>query len=191
MRKPQVYSLALVAAVAVGLAGCGDDSSDFSARPEKLPDNAVLSFDDLSNCTAKKAGALEFVKDTPYVCVESDGKFKWEKVSQTEDEPEDFKVCNQNREGQYALASKEDILYTCSDEEWIPVESGDVSSSSGKEANSSSSKPKSSDSGKDVESSGSESSSSAKDASSNSESSSSGKSSSSGPSTSSGTFEQF
>ena len=190
MRKPQVYSLALVAAVAVGLAGCGDDSSDFSARPEKLPDNAVLSFDDLSNCTAKKAGALEFVKDTPYVCVESDGKFKWEKVSQTEDEPEDFKVCNQNREGQYALASKEDILYTCSDEEWIPVESGDVSSSSGKEANSSSSKPKSSDSGKDVESSGSESSSSAKDASSNSESSSSGKSSSSGPSTSSGTFEQ-
>ncbi len=190
MRKPQVYSLALVAAVAVGLAACGDDSSDFSARPEKLPDNAVLSIDDLSNCTAKKAGSLEFVKDTPYVCVESGDKFRWEKVSQTEDEPEDFKVCNQGREGQYALASKEDILYTCSDEEWIPVESGDVSSSSGKEANSSSSKPKSSDSGKDVESSGSESSSSAKDASSNSESSSSGKSSSSGPSTSSGTFEQ-
>lgn len=177
MRKPQVYSLALVAAVAVGLAGCGDDSSDFSARPEKLPDNAVLSIDDLSNCTAKKAGSLEFVKDTPYVCVESGDKFRWEKVSQTEDEPEDFKVCNQKREGQYALASKEDILYTCSDEEWIPVESGDVSSSRGKEADSSSSKPKSSDSGKDVESSGSV-------------SSSGGKSSSSGPSTSSGTFEQ-
>lgn len=192
MRKPQVYSLALVAAVAVGLAACGDDSSDFSARPEKLPDNAVLSIDDLSNCTAKKAGALEFVKDTPYVCVESGDKYRWEKVSQTEDEPEDFKVCNKKREGQYALASKEDILYTCSDEEWIPV--GGVSSSS---VASSSSKPKSSDSGKSAGSSGgkeanssSESSSSAKDASSNSESSSSGKSSSSGPSTSSGTFEQ-
>ena len=43
MRKPQVYSLALVAAVAVGLAACGDDDSDFSALPEKQPDNAVLS----------------------------------------------------------------------------------------------------------------------------------------------------
>ena len=177
MRKPQVYSLALVAAVAVGLAACGDDDSDFSALPEKQPDNAVLSIDDLSNCTSKKEGNLEFVKDTPYVCAESDGKYKWIQVSQTEDEPEDFKVCNQKREGLYALASKEDILYTCSDEEWIPVESGDVSSSSGKEANSSSSKPKSSDSGKDVESS-------------SSVSSSGGKSSSSGPSTSSGTFEQ-
>ena len=188
MRKLQVYSVAFVAAL--GLAACGDDDSDFSALPEKQPDNAVTSIDDLSNCTSKKEGNLEFVKDTPYVCAESDGKYKWIQVSQTEDEPEDFKVCNQKREGQYALASKEDILYACSDEEWIPVESGDVSSSSGKEANSSSSKPKSSDSGKDVESSGSESSSSAKDASSNSESSSSGKSSSSGPSTSSGTFEQ-
>ena len=175
MRKLQVYSVAFVAAL--GLAACGDDDSDFSALPEKQPDNAVLSIDDLSNCTSKKEGNLEFVKDTPYVCAESDGKYKWIQVSQTEDEPEDFKVCNQNREGQYALAFKEDILYTCSDEEWIPVESGDVSSSSGKEANSSSSKPKSSDSGKDVESS-------------SSVSSSGGKSSSSGPSTSSGTFEQ-
>ena len=173
MRKPQVYSLALVAAVAVGLAACGDDDS--GSNPEKQPDNALTSIDDLSNCTAKKAGALEFVKDTPYVCVESDGKFKWEKVSQTEDEPEDFKVCNQGREGQYALASEEEILYACSDEEWIPV--GGVSSSSGKEDGSSSSASKSSDSGKDVESS-------------SSVSSSSGKSSSSGPSTSSGTFEQ-
>ena len=162
MRKPQVYSLALVAAVAVGLAACGDDSSDFSARPEKLPDNAVLSFDDLSNCTAKKAGALEFVKDTPYVCVESGDKFRWEKVSQTEDEPEDFKVCNQGREGQYALSSSENILYVCSDEEWAPLIqiNDDASSSSGKEANSSSSKPKSSDSGKDKGSSGNVSSSS-------------------------------
>ena len=177
MRKPQVYSLALVAAVAVGLAACGDDDSDFSALPEKQPDNALTSIDDLSNCTSKKEGDLEFVKDTPYVCAESDGKYKWIQVSQMEEEPEDFKVCNQNREGQYALASKEDILYTCSDEEWIPVESGDVSSSSGKEGGSSSSASKSSDSGKDVESS-------------SSVSSSSGKSSSSGPSTSSGTFEQ-
>lgn len=175
MRKLQVYSVAFVAAL--GLAACGDDDSDFSALPEKQPDNALTSIDDLSNCTSKKEGNLEFVKDTPYVCAESDGKYKWIQVSQTEDEPEDFKVCNQNREGQYALAFKEDILYTCSDEEWIPVESGDVSSSSGKEANSSSSKPKSSDSGKDVESS-------------SSVSSSGGKSSSSGPSTSSGTFEQ-
>ena len=195
MRKLQIYSVAFVAAL--GLAACGDDDSDFSALPEKQPDNALTSIDDLSNCTSKKEGDLEFVKDTPYVCAETDGKYKWIQVSQTEDEPEDFKVCNQNREGQYALASKEDILYTCSDEEWIPVESGDVSSSSGKEANSSSSKPKSSDSGKSAGSSGgkeanssSVSSSSAKDASSNSESSSSGKSSSSGPSTSSGTFEQ-
>lgn len=173
MRKLQVYSVAFVAAL--GLAACGDDDSDFSALPEKQPDNAVSSIDDLSNCTSKKEGNLEFVKDTPYVCAESDGKYKWIQVSQTEDEPEDFKVCNKKREGQYALASKEDILYTCSDEEWIPV--GGVSSSSGKEANSSSSKPKSSDGGKDVESS-------------SSVSSSSGKSSSSGPSTSSGTFEQ-
>ena len=173
MRKLQVYSVAFVAAL--GLAACGDDSSDFSSHPDT--GDAVLSFDDLTNCTAKKVGALEFVKDTPYVCAESDGKYKWIQVSQTEDEPEDFKVCNQKREGQYALASKEELLYTCSDEEWIPVESGDVSSSSGKEANSSSSKPKSSDSGKDVKSS-------------SSVSSSSGKSSSSGPSTSSGTFEQ-
>ena len=160
MRKLQVYSVAFVAAL--GLAACGDDDSDFSALPEKQPDNAVSSIDDLSNCTSKKEGNLEFVKDTPYVCAESDGKYKWIQVSQTEDEPEDFKVCNQNREGQYALASKEDILYTCSDEEWIPVESGDVSSSSGKETGSSSSKSKSSDSGKDKGSSGKGSSSSDK-----------------------------
>lgn len=187
MRKPQVYSLALVAAVAVGLAACGDDSSDFSARPEKLPDNAVLSFDDLSNCTAKKAGALEFVKDTPYVCVESGDKFRWEKVSQTEDEPEDFKVCNQGREGQYALSSSENILYVCSDEEWTPLIqiNDDASSSSGKEDGSSSSKSKSSDSGKDAKSSSSATSSSGKDAKSSSESSSS-VSSSSGKSSSSG-----
>ncbi|MBR6317011.1 MAG: fibrobacter succinogenes major paralogous domain-containing protein [Fibrobacter sp.] len=186
MRKLQVYSVAFVAAL--GLAACGDDSSDFSARPEKLPDNAVLSFDDLSNCTAKKAGALEFVKDTPYVCVESGDKYRWEKVSQTEDEPEDFKVCNKKREGQYALASEEEILYACSDEEWIPV--GGVSSSSGKSSSSSenagsSSSAKSSDSGKDAKSSSSATSSSGKDAKSSSESSSS-VSSSSGKSSSSG-----
>ena len=184
-KLPVYFSFVVMAAVAVGLAACGDDSSDFSPHPDA--GDAVLSFDDLSNCTAKKAGALEFVKDTPYVCVESDGKFRWEKVSQTEDEPEDFKVCNQKREGQYALSSSENILYVCSDEEWTPLIqiNDDASSSSGKEANSSSSKPKSSDSGKDVESSSSESSSSAKDASSNSESSSSGKSSSSGGTSSS------
>jgi uncharacterized protein (TIGR02145 family) len=134
MRKLQAYSFAFVTAVAVGLVACGDDDSDFSALPEKLPDNAVSSVDDLSNCTAKKAGELEFVKDTPYVCTESEGMYKWIQVSQTEDEPEDFKVCNQNREGQYALASDEDILYTCSDEEWIPV--GSVSSSDPKSSSS-------------------------------------------------------
>lgn len=178
-KLPVYFSYFVMAALAVGLAACGDDSSDFSARPEKLPDNAVLSIDDLSNCTAKKAGALEFVKDTPYVCAESDGKYKWIQVSQTEDEPEDFKVCNQKREGKYALASSEDVLYVCSDEEWVPLIqiNDEASSSSGKEDGSSSSKSKSSDSGKDVESS-------------SSVSSSGGKSSSSGPSTSSGTFEQ-
>ena len=187
LRKLPVYfSFVVVAAVAVGLAACGDDSSDFSPHPDA--GDAVLSFDDLSNCTAKKAGALEFVKDSPYVCVESGDKFRWEKVSQTEDEPEDFKVCNQGREGQYALASKEDILYTCSDEEWIPV--GGVSSSSGKSSSSSenagsSSSAKSSDSGKDAKSSSSATSSSGKDAKSSSESSSS-VSSSSGKSSSSG-----
>ena len=181
MRKLQVYSVAFVAAL--GLAACGDDDSDFSALPEKQPDNSVSSIDDLSNCTAKKAGELEFVKDTPYVCTESDGKYKWIQVSQTEDEPEDFKVCNQKREGQYALASEEDVLYACSDEEWIPV--GSVSSSSGKSSSSSknSSESKSSDSGKDEKSSGGESSSSV--SSSSAKSSSSGKSSSSVASSSS------
>ena len=58
MRKLQAYSFAFVTAVAVGLVACGDDDSDFSALPEKLPDNAVSSVDDLSNCTAKKAGEL-------------------------------------------------------------------------------------------------------------------------------------
>lgn len=163
LRKLPVYfSFVVMAVVAVGLAACGDDDSDYSSRPDT--GDAVLSFDDLTNCTAKKVGALEFVKDTPYVCVESDGKFKWEKVSQTEDEPEDFKVCNQKREGQYALSSNEDILYVCSDEEWTPLiqVNDDASSSSGKESGSSSSKSKSSDSGKDKGSSGSVSSSSDK-----------------------------
>ena len=168
MRKLQVYSVAFVAAL--GLAACGDDDSDFSALPEKQPDNAVLSIDDLSNCTSKKEGDLEFVKDTPYVCVESGDKYRWEKVSQTEDEPEDFKVCNQKREGQYALSSSENILYVCSDEEWTPLIqiNDDASSSSGKEDGSSSSKSKSSDSGKDKGSSGNVSSSSGKGASSSS-----------------------
>ena len=155
LRKLPVYfSFVVMAVVAVGLAACGDDDSDYSSRPDT--GDAVLSFDDLTNCTAKKVGALEFVKDTPYVCVESDGKFKWEKVSQTEDEPEDFKVCNQKREGQYALSSSEDILYVCSDEEWAPLIqiNDDASSSSGKEGGSSSSASKSSDSGKDSGSSG-------------------------------------
>ncbi|MBQ3777106.1 MAG: hypothetical protein II835_03290 [Fibrobacter sp.] len=169
MRKLRVcFSFVFVAVVVAGLAACGDDDSDLSSRADS--GDAVLSFDDLTNCTAKKAGALEFVKDTPYVCVESDDKFKWEKVSQTEDEPEDFKVCNQKREGQYALASNEDVFYVCSDEEWIPLIQFDdeVSSSSGKENGSSSSKSKSSNSGKDTESSSSVSSSSGKKASSSS-----------------------
>ena len=167
-KLPVYFSYFVMAALAVGLAACGDDDSDFSSHPDS--GNAVLSFDDLTNCTAKKAGALEFVKDTPYVCVESDDKFKWEKVSQTEDEPEDFKVCNQKREGQYALSSSENILYVCSDEEWTPLIqiNDDASSSSGKEDGSSSSKSKSSDSGKDKGSSGNVSSSSGKGASSSS-----------------------
>ena len=186
MRKLQVYSVAFVAAL--GLAACGDDDSDFSALPEKQPDNAVLSIDDLSNCTSKKEGNLEFVKDTPYVCAESDGKYKWIQVSQTEDEPEDFKVCNQKREGKYALASSEDVLYVCSDEEWVPLIqiNDEASSSSGKETGSSSSKSKSSDSGKDKGSSGKGSSSSDKGSSSGKGASSSvekGASSSSGKET--------
>jgi len=191
-KLPVYFSFVVMAALAVGLAACGDEDSDFSPHPDA--GDAVLSFDDLSNCTAKKAGALEFVKDTPYVCVESGDKFRWEKVSQTEDEPEDFKVCNQKREGQYALSSSENILYVCSDEEWAPLIqiNDDASSSSGKEGDSSSSASKSSDSGKDAKSSSSSAkssdsgaSSSGKDAKSSSESSSS-VSSSSGKSSSSG-----
>ena len=198
MRKIWVY-FSFVFVAAVGLAACGDDDGDLSSRPGEQPDDVIASVDDLSNCTARKMGNVEVIGDTSYVCAEYDGKYKWLKVSQLDDEPDDFKVCNQKREGQYALAYEELILYACSDEEWKPVlllgDDAEKSSSSGKKANSSSGKKTSSSSAKKTGSSSSKSKSSDSDkdteissgGSSGSESSSGGKSSSSDKSSSSET----
>lgn len=88
MRKLRVFfSFAFVAVVAAGLGACGGDD-DSSLRPDEQPDDVIASVDDLGDCTAKKAGDVELVGDTSYVCAKNDGKYDWMKVSQTEDEPE-------------------------------------------------------------------------------------------------------
>lgn len=88
LRKLRVFfSFAFVAVVAAGLGACGGDDGS-SSRPAELLDDVLASVDDLGDCTAKKVGDVELVGDTSYVCAKNDGKYKWQEVSQTEDEPE-------------------------------------------------------------------------------------------------------
>lgn len=88
MRKLRVFfSFAFVAVVAAGLGACGGDD-DSSLRPDEQPDDVIASVDDLGDCTARKAGDVELVGDTSYVCAKNDGKYDWTKVSQTEDDSE-------------------------------------------------------------------------------------------------------
>ena len=88
MRKLRVFfSFVFVAVVAAGLGACGGDDGS-SSRPAELLDDVLASVDDLGDCTAKKVGDVELVGDTSYVCAKNDGKYKWQEVSQTEDEPE-------------------------------------------------------------------------------------------------------
>ena len=79
------------------------------------------SADDLSNCDAAKAGNLEYVDTAAYICIEIDDKLKWVPVSGVEDNPENFRACTGEKDGLYFFSKKENALYVCNDEEWIPV----------------------------------------------------------------------
>ena len=147
-------------AFAAALVACGDDDSESFAYASGR--HEVSSYEDLSNCVASKAGAVEYVDTVAYVCAGIDGKNKWVEVSGVEDNPEDFKVCSDVKEGLYAFSPHLKSLYVCEDGAWIPA--GDKSS----EAESSSSSAKSSGS-EPSSSSAQQSSSSAKSSSSSSE----------------------
>ncbi|WP_294957583.1 fibrobacter succinogenes major paralogous domain-containing protein [uncultured Fibrobacter sp.] len=123
-------------AFAASLVACGDDDSESFAYASGR--HEVSSYEDLSNCVASKAGTVEYVDTVAYVCAGIDGKNKWVEVSGVEDNPEDFKVCSDVKEGLYAFSPQLKSLYVCKDGAWIPA--GDKSS----EAESSSSSVKSS-----------------------------------------------
>ncbi len=145
------YGLSFVVAASsvLLLVGCGDDSST------KANDKIVVdSVDDLSNCVATKMGNLEYVDTVAYVCHELGDKIKWVQVAGVEDNPEDFRACSGKKDGLYSFSTKENTLYVCNDEEWVPVKQLDdndsVEESGSSEAKSSSSSvtPKSSSSEK-------------------------------------------
>ena len=138
----------IVAAVSVLLlVACGDDNST------KASDKIVVdSVEDLSNCVATKMGNLEYVDTVAYVCLELGDKIKWVQVAGVEDNPEDFRACTSKKEGLYSFSTKENALYVCNDEEWVPVKQLDdndsmeeSSSSSAKSSSSSSVKSSSSE----------------------------------------------
>ena len=150
------YGLSFVVAASsvLLLVACGDDNST------KANDKIVVdSVDDLSNCVATKMGNLEYVDTVAYVCHELGDKIKWVQVAGVEDNPEDFRVCSGKKDGLYSFSTKENTLYVCNDEEWVPVKQLDdndsVEESGSSEAKSSSSSvtPKSSSSETSVSSS--------------------------------------
>ena len=111
-------------AFAAALVACGDDDSESFAYASGR--HEVSSYEDLSNCVASKAGTVEYVDTVAYVCAGIDGKNKWVEVSGVEDNPEDFKVCSDVKEGLYAFSPQLKSLYVCEDGAWIPA--GDKSS---------------------------------------------------------------
>ena len=130
-------------AFAASLVACGDDDSESFAYASGR--HEVSSYEDLSNCVASKAGAVEYVDTVAFVCAGIDGKNKWVEVSGVEDNSEDFKVCSDVKEGLYAFSPHLKSLYVCEDGAWIPA--GDKSSaveSSSSSAKSSGSEPSSS-----------------------------------------------
>ena len=150
------YGLSFVVAASsvLLLVACGDDNST------KANDKIVVdSVDDLSNCVATKMGNLEYVDTVAYVCHELGDKIKWVQVAGVEDNPEDFRACSGKKDGLYSFSTKENTLYVCNDEEWVPVKQLDdndsVEESGSSEAKSSSSSvtPKSSSSETSVSSS--------------------------------------
>ena len=147
-------SFAVAAVSVLLLVACGDDNST------KASDKIVVdSVEDLSNCVATKVGNLEYVDTVAYVCVELGDKIKWVQVAGVEDNPEDFRACSGKKDGLYSFSTKENTLYVCNDEEWVPVKQLDdndsVEESGSSEAKSSSSSvtPKSSSSETSVSSS--------------------------------------
>jgi len=143
------HGLSFVAAVSsmMLLVACGDDNST------KASDKIVVdSVEDLSNCVATKVGNLEYVDTVAYVCVELGDKIKWVQVAGVEDNSEDFRACTGKKDGLYSFSPKENTLYVCNDEEWVPVKQLDdndsmeeFSSSSAKSSSSSSAKSSSSE----------------------------------------------
>ena len=116
MKKIYIYSAALAAAF--GLSAC--DSSSTAAAPSENQ-NTIKSVDDLTNCTEKKAGQLEVVQAdvaTDYICAGIKDKYQWIALSETKGYADDFKVCNDAREGLYALAKNELALFVCTDGSW-------------------------------------------------------------------------
>ena len=130
-------------AFAAALVACGDDDSESFAYASGR--HEVSSYEDLSNCVASKVGAVEYVDTVAYVCAGIDGKNKWVEVSGVEDNPEDFKVCSDVKEGLYAFSPQLKSLYVCEDGAWIPAgDKSNAAESSSSSAKSSSSEPSSS-----------------------------------------------
>ena len=103
---------------ALFFAACGDDSNTTSINATA---ETVSSFEDAGKCEKSIVGKLEYVvaEDSfAYVCAEYGEKYKWFNVSQIEEKSEAFNVCDHSWEGQYALSSREEMLYVCQDEEW-------------------------------------------------------------------------
>ena len=143
LKTKQGLSFAVAAVSVLLLVACGDDNST------KASDKIVVdSVEDLSNCVATKVGNLEYVDTVAYVCVELGDKIKWVQVAGVEDNSEDFRACTGKKDGLYSFSPKENTLYVCNDEEWVPVKQLDdndsmeePSSSSAKSMESSRTRP--------------------------------------------------
>ena len=149
------FSFVVAAISVLLLVACGDDNST------KASDKIVVdSVEDLSNCVATKVGNLEYVDTVAYVCVELGDKIKWVQVAGVGDNSEDFRACTGKKDELYSFSQKENTLYVCNDEEWVPVKQLDDNdrmeeSSSSEAKSSSSSVTQQSSSSKKVESSSS------------------------------------
>ena len=148
LKTKQGLFFAVVATSFLLLAACGDDGNSTKASDKIVVD----SVEDLSNCVATKVGNLEYVDTVAYVCIELGDKIKWVQVAGVKDNSEDFRACTGKKDGLYSFSPKENTLYVCNDEEWIPVKQLDdndsveeSSSSSVKSWSSSSTKSSSSE----------------------------------------------